>query len=195
MAGQVTGRFITRPEPGTTRATWQRGPLLGIVKLKLATTRPLAVTVASFKFKRHPGPPHERRVLRATFRWLLPVAAMIVAQWYSGMRGRCLVLPHAPVGASHGSLARGPGSFYCAVESEPVARPVDCRRPAFGFGRARLSARQLECDRESIYRRSPFHKRVSWACKISTRKEEKEETSMDLRGRRRGAFHRGCAGG
>ena len=149
MAGQVTGRFITRPEPGTTRATWQRGPLLGIVNLKLTTARPLAVRWPASSSSGTPRVSlwHERRVLRATFRWLLPVAAMIVAQWYSGMRGRCLVLPHAPVGASHGSLR--PGSFYGAVESEPVARPADCRRPAFGFGRARLSARQLECDRES----------------------------------------------
>ena len=116
------------------------------------------------------------------------MAAMIVAQWYSGMRGRCLVLPHAPVGASHGSLR--PGSFYGAVESEPVARPADCRRPAFGFGRAQLSARQLECDRESDLPIALPH--ASPAVKFQP---GKEETSMDLRGRRRGAFHRGCAGG
>ncbi len=71
-----------------------RPPSWASFNLKLATVRPLAVA----SFKGHPRVSlwHERRVLRATFGWLLPVAAMIAAQCYSGMRGRCLVLPLAP---------------------------------------------------------------------------------------------------
>ncbi len=59
-----------------------------------------------------------------------------------------------------------------------MARPADCRRPAFGFGRARLSAHQLECDRESdlpidrpchkacrgLQNFNPAKRKLQWIC-------------------------------